>query len=195
MIRSWSYIFPAKVAFVKLKFGTPEEIFDRNYLTKTPVVSDDFMDWIHSAFRLIPQEYKINLDILFDDLQGYSEENLEEIFRQNILLEYRAVFSEHRRQNRTALKLILTGIGLFIAMMTATSLWKGDGIFRQICLYALDIGTTVTIWEALYILVVQRIESLSKQKNLTDRFAEIKFRQASSDAKIPENEKLFSKMS
>ena len=111
-----------KIAFVKLNFENPDEIFNRNYLAKMPIMSDDFISWIDSVFRLIPQEYRIDLEILFNDMQGYGEEEMEEIFRQNILLEYRAAFSEHRRQNKTAMKLLLTGVCLFIAMMATTAL-------------------------------------------------------------------------
>lgn len=71
-----------KVANIVLNFDKPDDIFDLNYNSKIPVLSDDFLDWIASAFRIIPRRYKIKLDVRFRDLQGYDAETLEKIFEK-----------------------------------------------------------------------------------------------------------------
>ena len=43
-----------KLAKISLSFDRVSEIFDLNYISKMPVLSDDFMEWITSAFSIIP---------------------------------------------------------------------------------------------------------------------------------------------
>lgn len=63
-------------------FASPKEIFDTNAMTKIPVLSDGFLDWIRVAFDYAPNKYRIDLDIGFDDMGGYDEGQLSEIFKK-----------------------------------------------------------------------------------------------------------------
>ena len=73
------------LAKIKLTFDKVSEIFDINYTTKNPVLSDDFLEWITSAFNIIPSRYKIELSVTFRDYEGYTETQLSDIFWKNIL--------------------------------------------------------------------------------------------------------------
>ena len=54
------------IANISLEFNNPSEIFDLNYVTKTPILNDELTEWIYSIFELVPNRYKINLNICFD---------------------------------------------------------------------------------------------------------------------------------
>lgn len=165
----------AKIARVKLKFEKPSDIFDVNYISKLPVLSDDFLDWIGSVFKLIPLKYKIDLTIEYDDLEGWDEEQLLDVFKKNIMLEYRSAKNIEKRKNLIAYGLIGAGSIMFIAMILISSLWHADSLLKDVFIYISDIATTVAFWEAMYILVVERGESGFRRKGLAYRFASIKF--------------------
>lgn len=164
-----------KIAHVKLNFEKPSDIFDMNYISKLPVLSDDFLEWIGSAFQLIPLKYKIDLTVEFNDLEGWDEERLLDVFKKNLMLEHRTVKSREKRKNIIAYGLIGIGAVMFIAMILIGRLWQTDNLLKDVFFYISDIATTVAFWEAMYILVVERGESGFHRKSLAYRFASIKF--------------------
>lgn len=166
-----------RVAYMKLEFARPDDIFDKNSITKMPVLSDDFLDWVNSSFDLSPKNYKIDLEVSFDDMQGYDNERLQTIFRKNMLLEYKKTQGKARTKNIVAFSLIGIGVVFFVAMFLVTNLWKEGGLAKDIFSYIADIATTVTIWEAMAILVVENKERRSYMKNLYSRFRSIEFKQ------------------
>jgi len=165
----------SRTANIKLCFNKASDVFDKNYVSKVPILSDDFLDWIKSAFRLIPSRYKIALDVSFTDMEGYSEAELKDIFDKNILLEYKSRFAQTRRKNRVAYSLIILGVVFFALMMTMNALWQDGGIVRDAIAYISDIATTVTLWEAMCILIVEGKERRSYNKGLITRFKSISF--------------------
>ena len=79
----------------KLEFSEPEEIFDKNSITKVPVLSDEFFSWIQNSLEYTPNDYKLNIDIKFDDMKGYNEQQLKEIFNKKLALEFK---KNHRKK-------------------------------------------------------------------------------------------------
>lgn len=165
----------AKIAHVKLNFEKPSDIFDVNYISKLPVLSDDFLEWIGSSFQLIPLKYKIDLTVEFNDLEGWNEEQLSDIFKKNIMFEHRTLKSREKRKNIVAYGLIGIGAILFVAMILINRLWQTDNLLKDVFFYISDIATTVAFWEAMYILLVERGESGFRRKSLAYRFNTIKF--------------------
>ena len=161
-------------AVVRLEFDCVSDVFDINYMSKTPVMSDDFLDWVQSAFSIIPPKYKIDLDISFGDTEGYTEDELADIFRKNILLEYRTVYIKTAKKNRIAFGLIGIGLAFFSVMMLMTRLWQTESIWRDVFVYVSDIATTVTFWEAVIILVVENKENRAYRRDLERRFDNIR---------------------
>lgn len=166
----------AGVAKIELLFEKPEDIFDSNYLSKTPILSDDFIDWLGSAFSLVSSKYKIDLTVKFNDMGAYGENELEDIFKKNIELEFKSKFTANRQKNKVAYGLIGIGVVFFLIMLLINNLWQNDSVWKDIFVYISDIATTVTFWEAMTILVVQQKENRSYLKNLTDRFSTIRFK-------------------
>ena len=164
-----------KIAHVKLHFAAPSEIFDLSYDTKTPIMSDDFFSWITYCFDMIPSTYKIDLSVTFDDMQGWDAKTLDDIFRKNVLAEYKTSIQTQIKQNRLAFALIGIGALLFVAMMLMNHFWTSASFWKDIVSYVADIATTVVFWEAMTILFVHSKENRSARSALAERFATITF--------------------
>lgn len=165
-----------KIAYMRLEFDKPSDIFDSNSKTKLPVLSDDFLEWISSAFEFAPKKYKIDLNVSFVSLEGYTESDLQEIFRKNVMLEFKKNEGKAKAKNKIAYGLIAIGVVFFIGMLLLNNLWKDGGIVKDIFSYVSDIATTVTFWEAMVILLVESAERRSYMRNLIGRFSAIHFK-------------------
>ena len=163
------------IANISLEFNNPSEIFDLNYVTKTPILNDELTEWIYSIFELVPNRYKINLNICFDSLEGYKEEELLDIIEKNILLEYKKLINSQHRQRRIALSFLGSGILVLIITLLLTFLWEDGGVLKEVIAYILDVIVYVVMWEAVTILVVDSRERNFKIKNAIKRFNKITF--------------------
>lgn len=164
-----------KIALMRLNFDKPSDIFDTNAITKLPVLSDDFIDWVKASFEYAPKKYTIDLDVSFKDMEGYSEEELKSIFFKNMILESKKAVKKISLKNKIAISLIIIGVTLLVGMILLLSLWKDGGALKEVISYVLDIATTVTIWEAMNILIVENKERRTYYKNLIKRYGDIKF--------------------
>lgn len=162
-------------AGIRLTFDKVSDIFDINYMTKMPVLSDDFMEWIASAFNIIPSRYKIELSVSFKDYEGYTEKQLNEIFWKNILLDARSKWENQKKRNSIAYGLIAVGIVFFIGMILTELRWDTESVMKTIVSYISDIATTVAFWEAMTILIVERKEQRSYLKAVRKRFIGVSF--------------------
>ena len=135
-----------KKAKIKLHFKKATDIFDVTYLSETPILSDEFISWIQSAFDIVPAKYRIDLSVTFDDLCGFEEKELKEVFLKNTLLEYKSRSGVHRKRTKTAYFLIGVGITVLIGMILLGTLWDSESVLKTILSYAADIAATVTIW-------------------------------------------------
>ena len=115
-----------------------------------------------------------------NDMSGYTGEQLSEIFRKNIDLEFKSKLNANRNRNKIAVGLVGIGVTFFIAMMLISRLWATDSVWKEIFIYISDIATTVTFWEAMTILVVEQKEKRAYLRNLKHRFSAIAFEKASS---------------
>ena len=163
------------IASVRLHFGSPDEIFDVNCLSKIPIFNDDFDEWLQSVFRMIPSKYQIALEISFDDMNGFSREQLDDIFRKNLMLAARSASQSVQRRNYIAVGLIGAGLFSFIAMMLTGKLWNDESFWHEVFFYFLDIATTVLFWEAAGILLVENREHRIMAKAYWERFSSISF--------------------
>lgn len=170
------------IAIVRLHFENPDEVFDVNCLSRTPIFNDDFDDWLQSAFEMIPSKYKIQLEISFDDMGGYTPDQLDDIFRNNLLLSARTLTQSIHRRDNIAIGLMIAGVVSFIAMMLISKLWETESFWHEVFFYFLDIATTVLFWEAAGILLVENREHRIKAKAYRERFASIRFCEAKQDS-------------
>lgn len=165
-----------KIAHLFLEFEKPSDIFDANSVTKTPVLSDDFLEWFDSAFSYTPDSCRIDLTVSFHDLEGYDEQELSRIFRLNTLLEAKKSARKTREKNRLAFGLIALGALFFGAMLLMQNVWSEGGFFKEMLSYVADIATTVLFWEAATILLVENKERRDYERNLLKKFSSVTFR-------------------
>ncbi len=166
-----------KKVCMKLEFKEPKDIFDTNAITKLPVLSDDFMDWLGTSFKYAPKNYKIDIDVSFDNMDGFNEEKLKDVFFKNMVLEAKKAMNRKRLKNRIAIILVCIGLAFLIPMLLLLGLWQNGGVAKDIVSYILDIAATVTIWEALTILIVENSEHTHIVKRMIERFDSISFHQ------------------
>ena len=169
------------IAHMSLQFESASDMFNANYMARQPVMSDEFLDCIANAFRLVPSSYQIDLQITVNDMEEFSEEELKQIFYENILLEYKKKHIEARERNHLAFGFFCVGVAAFILMMTANAKLPEGGLVRDIFFYICDIAATVTIWEALAILLVEGREGRRYRLSLASRFHNIEFHKADSE--------------
>ena len=145
------------------------------FRSKIPILSDDFVEWVTSSFEYTPSKYKIDLDISFNDMEGYDEEQLKEIFFKNMMLEARKTLNQTNVKNKIAVGLIISGLISLISMILLLSLWNNGGVLKEIVSYIFDVATTVTFWEAMTILIVENREKRNLTKNLAKKYDSIRF--------------------
>lgn len=165
-----------KRIFFKLHFSSPESIIDTNAITEIPMLSDDFIGWVKESLEYTPKKYKIDLTIEFDDMGKYTEEELKNIFFKNIVLEAKKKLRSISVKNKIALGLIIFGIISLIAMIIMNYFWHTEDIGKQIVSYVFDILTTVSIWEAITIFIVENKEGIDTYKHLAKKFDSISFK-------------------
>ncbi len=164
-----------KIAHVNLKYHTPNEIFDEHIESKTPLFTYEFSDWLSSTFSCVPNKYKIEFDVSFDSMEGYTDEKLNDIFNKNIYLFEKSDGRRAHFRNRIAVSLFIMGIISFILMLMTKKFWVTQDFWHEAFFYILDIMTTVLFWEAAGILIVENRERTSRQVNYLNRFHAIHF--------------------
>ena len=164
-----------KLARIDLDFHAPSEIFSSTVQAGTPMMSEEFLTWLFNTFDFIPDRYKLDISVYFSDLEGYSEERLEEIFRKNILLSLRILGQKARRRNRLVLILCMTGLVFILLTAWLNRLWTNEGTVKDIAFFILDIVATVPFWGAMDIYLVEGSERRRTVANIRKRFNSISF--------------------
>jgi hypothetical protein len=164
-----------KLARVDLAFNGPSDIFAATVQAGVPIISDDFIVWLFNTFDYIPDKYKLDISVSFADMEGYSVEGLEEIFRKNIILALRMNMQKTRQRNRLARILCLSGVLLILLSVWLVNVWTKEGTNRDIVFFVLDIASTVPFWGAMEIYLVEGSERRKITENITKRFRSISF--------------------
>ena len=164
-----------KIAHIRLDFDKPSEIFDRNAVTKIPLMGEDFLSWIIRSFDSVPNDYKLDIRVFFNDLEEYREDELAEICKKNILLETVIYRRKAGRLNRLALSLCALGLVFVLASIGVNVWWDSDSIAKQIIAFIMEIAATVPFWSAVDIYFVKNGEKRRNAANFVRRFHNIAF--------------------
>ena len=127
-----------KRARLELAFDSPSDIFAQTVHAGIPVLSGEFLALLMDSFDYIPDRYKLDISVSFNDLGEYSEERLEEIFRKNLMLELRILGQKMRRRNRLVLVLCATGLAFVLLNVWLGRLWTDEGTVKDIVFFILD---------------------------------------------------------
>ena len=147
-----------KIAHIRMVFEKPGDIFYENAAAKIPIIDESFYEGIFQSFDLAPKHYKIDLEVLFSDLEEYDEAELEQIFRKNVKLASVVKLRERKDQNRLAL--MLCGIGLVFILISIglEQVPFANETLKSILAYILDIMATVPFWGAMEIYLISNNE-------------------------------------
>ena len=170
-----------KVAKVIMKYEKPEDLFDLNCVSETPVLSQDELMHIGSLFGLVTAEYKVDLTIRFDDMGSYDEDKLMDIFIRNFAIESKSKTGMNNDRKKLAFWFIGVGAVSFILMFMIRALWNTGSVWSELFFYMFDIITMVVLYQAATILLVENREQRSLTRHLQHRFYAIHFEQNTND--------------
>ncbi|MCR5095851.1 MAG: hypothetical protein K6A70_03840 [Erysipelotrichaceae bacterium] len=139
------------------------------------MMSDDFFSSLIRAFDYLPENYKLDITISFNDLDGYSDEQLLELFEKNLAMEIKSRMRVGRRNEMSAFVLCLVGIAFILISVLVERNWNSEGIGKLIVTYILDIVATVPFWGAMDIYIIEKSERRKKQAEIIRRFRNIEF--------------------
>ncbi|MCR5741920.1 MAG: hypothetical protein K6G38_05650 [Gammaproteobacteria bacterium] len=164
-----------RIGYVTLKLDNANDMFDNEYISKKPIISEKFNDLITNSFELIPDKYNLDITVSIKDLNGHVEEELKKIYEDNIFLNLKKLQKEIKIKNVTGISLIIAGTISFIAMMLIKRFWVTSDFIHEIFFYILDIATTVLFWEAAGLTLVDSKKTRKKYKSTYFRLSNIKF--------------------
>ena len=164
------------LARIDLEFRAPSEIFSPTVQAGIPIVSEEFLTHLFNAFDFVPDRYKLDINVFFSDLEGYSEERLDEIFRKNLMLTLRILSQKTRRRNRLVLILCAVGLAFVLMNVWLDRLWADEGTAKRVVFYLLDIVATVPFWGAMDLYLVKGGKRRRTAANVRKRFNSISFR-------------------
>ena len=165
-----------KKALFRLEFDKVSDILNHNVITKKPLLDTEFLQWVRECFDSVPKKYKIDIDIRFNDMEGYKEEELQNIFLNNCLLEASKAKRSTMSKNLVAMGLFATGIIVTIGMIMIEIFWQSDDPIKVVIGTVVEVAAWVTIWEALDVFLIENREKRRLRRNFTRRFDEIRFR-------------------
>ena len=169
-------------ATVNLHYEKPDDIFDTHFLAKIPIISDDFINELFYALRVLPSKYFVNFNIYFDDMNGYSERELENILIRSMMMTNAEWHSDEKKSNKMALFFALVGsiflVGLWVgtAILEANFSDVSNALPYRVFYYILDILITVILWEAWTIYFVKKNEDRAKHISINRRLNVVTFK-------------------
>lgn len=113
------------------------------------MINDDFISEFYNALDYIPQKFKIDVEVTFDDLDGWAEENLKKIIEKNMLLRAKVHRENYISRNKLAGSLCVCGIVFILLSIMISRVWADDSFWKDFALYILDIIATVPFWGAM----------------------------------------------
>lgn len=169
------------IVHLRLHYDSPDALFDSNAETKIPMLSDDFMEWLTETFNYVNRQHKLDIENELDDMGGFTETELADIFRKNIMLETKIRARETKRENDLAVRLFCIGVLMILLSIGVSVMWKEQGTAKEIVSFILEVMATVPFWGAGEIYFVSNNERRQRLMNYTRRFHRITFRQRTKD--------------
>ena len=164
-----------KTALIRMEFQSPDEIIKSGTISKTPMMTDEFLDDVVGMFDLVPDTYHLDLRMVFDEMGGYTKEQMTQIFDKNILLITKSRNRIAHRHNMLALTMVGIGILLILLFVWLSNIWTKESQARTIAEFILEIVATVPFWAAMEIYFIDNSERRRTLMNLKRRFHRIEF--------------------
>lgn len=167
-----------KVAKVIMQYERPEDLFDMNCISETPVMSRDELAHIESIFELVTAEYNVDLTIRFSDMGEYDQDSLMDILMKNLTIDNKSRTHMASDRQKLAFAFIAIGVVSFILMFMIKALWTTGSVWSELFFYMFDIIVMVVLYQAATILVVEHREQRVMKKHMLQRFYAVHFEQA-----------------
>lgn len=164
-----------KTALIRMEFQSPDEIIKSGTISKTPMMTDEFLDDVVGMFDLVPDNYHLALRLVFDEMGGYTKEQMTEILKKNIMLVIKSRNRIAHRHNMLALTMVGIGILLILLFVWISKIWTEESEARSIAEFILEIVATVPFWAAMEIYIIDNSERRRTLMNLRRRFRRIEF--------------------
>ena len=164
-----------KIAKIVLKYEKPEDILDRTCVSEIPLLRLETLGYFRNIFGKVSPKYKVDLTLHFDDFSDYTEEQLVDILKKNMAIELKSRMSASRSRDKLAYGFIAAGVLSFLLMFLVRCVWNSETVWNELFFYLFDIITTVSLYQAVTILGLERKEKLAVVKNLHDSFSAIHF--------------------
>ena len=164
-----------KTAKIVLKYEKPEDILDRTCVSEIPLLRLETLGYFRNIFGKVSPKYKVDLTLRFDDFSDYTEEQLVDILKKNMAIELKSRMSASRSRDKLAYGFIAAGVLSFLLMFLVRCVWNSETVWNELFFYLFDIITTVSLYQAVTILGLERKEKLAVVKNLHDSFSAIHF--------------------
>jgi hypothetical protein len=164
-----------KIAKIVLKYEKPEDILDRTCVSEIPLLRLETLGYFRNIFGKVSPKYKVDLTLRFDDFSDYTEEQLVDILKKNMAIELKSRMSASRSRDKLAYSFIAAGVLSFLLMFLVRCVWNSETVWNELFFYLFDIITTVSLYQAVTILGLERKEKLAVVKNLHDSFSAIHF--------------------
>ena len=164
-----------KIAKIVLKYEKPEDILDRTCVSEIPLLRLETLGYFRNIFGKVSPKYKVDLTLRFDDFSDYTEEQLFDRLKKNMAIELKSRMSASRSRDKLAYGFIAAGVLSFLLMFLVRCVWNSETVWNELFFYLFDIITTVSLYQAVTILGLERKEKLAVVKNLHDSFSAIHF--------------------
>ncbi len=142
-----------KIIEMKFKYDKASDAIDDEISSvKKPLFKREILETISEYLNMLPTGFKANVDILFDDLEGYDPKDISESLNDYLELNSFQIFREGKKKWLIASLLVFFGIIILIIKINSGKLNLvsdyGKSIFEEV----IDIIAWVFIWEAVTVL-------------------------------------------
>lgn len=124
---------------------------------------------LDEALALVPEKYKIVIDVRIKDFENYSESECRRIIHENILLKIYSFKADNGQNNRAAGYLACAGIGALLL-----SYLFGSHHLPAIIYDIMNITGTLLIWEAVSVFVLERANNYKRARQYYYKIKDVK---------------------
>ncbi len=149
------FSFEGKVATLKLVYDTFCELINPNFGDdKIEKLNDKLFSDIKEAVSILPNKYKLNLEIVIKDFGDYTKEECENIIKQNVYLAGYCTLKENNKKRVGGWSLIAIGAIILLAsyLLRNFNLWFD----------LINISGTLFVWEGVNTAFIERNQEARK---------------------------------
>lgn len=163
---------------VTLVYNTFSELVDPNYGDdRVEKLSNKLFDSIELAFREIPVQYSILLNIKIKDFGNYNQDEAIKIIRENIEMRLHTISRIDKKKKLSSTFVMLVGLAFIVASYFVPRREAGN-IFYEL----VDLAGQVFVWEGMYSYFLDRTENKLLTRQYRKKLHSIKISKFGEDA-------------